>query len=140
MSMSSSEAAAETPAADEVYLTWFVTVVAGHRFQGVVATPGDPVWLVREPDNEADPNAIAVHDAAGRRIGYLFREVAADYAGLIDRGLVRLSGRLVGVDEPGYDAARAAINPPLVVDVHADPDRLEEFLRGRARSMRPATG
>jgi hypothetical protein len=104
------------------------TVVAGHRFQGTPAVPGEPVQFVREPDNSADANAIAVHDAAGRRLGYLFRELAAEHAGLLDRGIVRLSGRLVAPGEPGHDLDRARINPPLIVQIHVDTGRLGSFL------------
>ena len=48
-------------------------------------------------------------------------------AGLIDLGPVRLSGQPVGVDEPGYDAARAEINPAMIVEVYADTERLRAF-------------
>ena len=113
------------PGEDLKFHDCLVTAVAGHRYQGVPATPGEPVEFIREPQNAADPNAIAVHDAAGRRIGYLFREIAADHAGLIDHGLVRLSGRLVAPGERGYDAGRAAINPPLIVWIHIDEARLD---------------
>lgn len=99
---------------------WFVTAVAGHRFQGVPATPGEAVQFVREPNNAADSNAIAILDARGRRIGYLFREIAADFAGLVDTGLVGLTGRLLVPGEPGHDAGWAETNPSLVVWVHAD--------------------
>ncbi len=102
-----------------------LTAVAGHRFQGIPAMPGEPVQFIREPTNAADPNAIAVHDAAGRRIGYLFRELAAEYAGLVDQGIVRLSGRLVDAGESGYDPERAGINPPLVVWIHVNAARLD---------------
>jgi hypothetical protein len=83
---SSSEAAAGETAVTMPFVDWFVTAVAGHRFQGVTATPGAPVRFVREPDNAADSNAIGVPDTAGRRIGYPFREVAADHAALTDLG------------------------------------------------------
>ena len=45
-------------------------------------TPGRRLVLVREPDNEHDPNAVAVWDAA-RRVhgGYVPAEVAPSIAG-----------------------------------------------------------
>jgi hypothetical protein len=107
---------------------WLFTAVAGHRFQATAAVPGEPVQLVREPDNPADGKAIAVLDMAGRRVGYLFRELAAEYAALMDHGIVRLSGRLVAPGEPGYDAERAAINPPLIVVVDVNPVRLDALV------------
>jgi hypothetical protein len=112
----------------------FLTAVAGHRFQGVPATPGEPVRFVREPDNDADPNAVAVHNMAGRRLGYLFREVADFYALLVDVGLVQLSGRLVAPGEPGYEEHRAKTNPALVVNIHADMARVDEMLARKVAS------
>jgi hypothetical protein len=49
--------------------------------------------LVREPDNPYDSNAVAIHlDGGGGQVGYLSREDAVAYAGLLtacaDRGAV----------------------------------------------------
>jgi hypothetical protein len=131
---SSSDAAAGDPAGHMPIHEQFLTAVAGHRYQHVAATPGEPVQFIREPDNAADPNAIAVHDTAGRRIGYLFREIAANQAGLLDRGLIRLSGWLVAAGEPGFDPDRAMINPPLIVSVHVDLAPLQAFVASTAGS------
>ena len=90
--------------------------------------PGGQVDFVREPDNPADANAVAVHDQAGRRIGYLFREIAAEYAALLDLGCVRLFGRLAAPGEPGYDPARAGFSPALFVWVYVDEARLSQVL------------
>ena len=105
-----------------------ISSVAGHWFQGTVAVPGEVVQFIREPDNAADPDAIAVHDSAGVRIGYLFRKLAAEYAALIDHGLVQLRGRLLAPGEPGYDAERARVNPPLVVSIYAENVRIDALL------------
>lgn len=48
---------------------------------------GDPLRLVREPDNEFDPMACAVHDAHGSMVGYLNRRLAAAIAPLVDGGV-----------------------------------------------------
>jgi hypothetical protein len=50
--------------------------------------------LVREPDNEHDPLAVAVHAAGGRRLGYLTRENARAY-GQVFKSL----------EKRGYEAA-----------------------------------
>jgi hypothetical protein len=84
------------------------------------------------PDSVIDPHMIAVHDAAGRRLGCLSAEAAAEYADLMDAGLVQLSGRLLAVGEPGYDAGRAMTHPPLLVNVHTDPASLDEYLARNA--------
>jgi hypothetical protein len=47
--------------------------------------PGSPLELRRDPDNEHDPNAIAVH-AGGAQVGWVPREVAADLAPQLDHG------------------------------------------------------
>lgn len=47
--------------------------------------PGSPLELRRQPDNEHDPNAIAVH-AGGAQVGWVPREVAAELAPELDQG------------------------------------------------------
>ena len=47
--------------------------------------PGSPMELRRQPDNEHDPNAIAVH-AGGPQVGWVPREVAAELARELDEG------------------------------------------------------
>lgn len=60
-----------------------VKAVGGQRFhpeelQMREFEPGQPVMLVREPDNPVDPNAVAVYDADGRnQVGYVPAEDAA---------------------------------------------------------------
>ena len=50
------------------------------------AAPGSPLVLRRDPDNEHDPNAIAVHVAGGAQLGWVPREVAARVAAQLDAG------------------------------------------------------
>ena len=47
--------------------------------------PGSPLELRRQPDNEHDPNAIAVH-AGDAQVGWVPREVAAELAAELDQG------------------------------------------------------
>ena len=59
-----------------------VMEVAGFRHQAVSASSlsvGEPVTLVAEPDNAADPDAIAVHRRADR-IGYIAKPYCATVA------------------------------------------------------------
>ena len=89
----------------------FRTPLRGHAFsappvEGARLEPDLPVRLRREPDNPADPLAVAVWteaDAGGARpwrLGYLDRGVAARIAPRLDDG-VQLTGRLEGwVAEP----------------------------------------
>ena len=47
---------------------------------------GDSLQLRREPDNEYDPNAVAVFTLHGKQMGYLYREEAAEIARELDSG------------------------------------------------------
>lgn len=48
------------------------------------AAPGCPLLLRREPDNEHDPNAIAVDLPDGVQLGYVPRELAAELADQVE--------------------------------------------------------
>ena len=46
------------------------------RFEIAASRPGEPVELVPEPDNPADPNAIMIFSARGIQLGYVAAERA----------------------------------------------------------------
>jgi hypothetical protein len=48
--------------------------------------PGRALELRRDPDNEHDASAIAVHAAGGAQVGWVPREIAAELAPELDRG------------------------------------------------------
>ena len=50
------------------------------------ATPGRALALRRDPDNEHDPNAIAVDVPGGDQVGWVPREIAAELAPELDAG------------------------------------------------------
>jgi HIRAN domain len=50
------------------------------------AAPGSALELRRDPDNEHDPNAIAVHVRAGDQVGWVPREIAESLAPELDAG------------------------------------------------------
>ena len=52
------------------------------------AAPGSPLGLRRDPENEHDPNAIAVETAGGLQVGWVPREEAVEIAAQIDAGRV----------------------------------------------------
>jgi len=54
--------------------------------QSEAASPGRPLELRRDPGNEHDPQAIAVHTASGEQIGWVPRDLAAQIAPEVDRG------------------------------------------------------
>jgi HIRAN domain len=52
-----------------------------------LVAPASPLELRRDPENPHDPNAIAVHPAAGgEQVGWVPREVAAEIAPDLDAG------------------------------------------------------
>jgi hypothetical protein len=120
----------------DVALRPFRTPVRGHPF---AARPpgtegphaGQRARLAREPDNPADPLAVAVWtDAGGRswRVGYLDRGVAARLAPRIDQGLT-VDARLDGwVAEP-----RGRWRRPVVLLLPEGPEP-----SGRRRDAAPA--
>ena len=48
--------------------------------------PGKFLQLRREPDNPYDANSIAVIGPDSRMLGYICREIASEYAPLLDNG------------------------------------------------------
>jgi hypothetical protein len=73
------------------------TAIAGLRYcvnegeeEGVALlrtlTPGTELHLFREPDNAADPLAIAVYTAGGRKLGYVPHFKNETVARLMDQG------------------------------------------------------
>lgn len=72
------------------------------------------VKLVREPKNEADPNAIAIYSDddgtwAGMQLGYVSREVASELAPRLDKKQIQVKRAVLEeLDASGHG--------PLVVD------------------------
>jgi hypothetical protein len=57
----------------------------GEALQREAVEPGAELALRRDPDNEHDPNAIAVHPAGGgEQVGWVPRELAAELAPELD--------------------------------------------------------
>lgn len=74
-------------------------------------TPGAPVRLAREPDNEHDPNAIAIYaDRARRKSGYVPRGAAKRLAKLIDSG-----ADLVAISLRGAGPGTEGVNPQILI-------------------------
>ena len=66
-------------------------VAGAARHHGAVlgseaVAPGSALGLRRDPANEHDPNAIAVHAAGGAQVGWVPRELAAELAPELDAG------------------------------------------------------
>lgn len=71
---------------------------------------GDPVCLVREPDNPHDPQAIRI-EALGHRVGYVPRSENRPLVRLLEQG-AELRGRIVAVDPGGdrWEAVRVGVS------------------------------
>jgi hypothetical protein len=109
----------------ETRTTW----LAGRRYYPQAnVMPGEVVYLVREPANRHDRHAFGVLDQAGELAGHLPRELAAEFAGMVDEGIMYLAARLAAPGEPGFKAARVLTTPALYLSVYLDQDRLMEFL------------
>ncbi len=59
----------------------------GRRFETALCEPGEPVELIPEPKNPADPRAVAVFSARGIQIGYLTAERCGRIGQLIRQGV-----------------------------------------------------
>ncbi len=73
--------------------------VAGHRYTGQPVSVGDAVSFRQEPDNEADPEAVAVYAGEGgrmRHIGYVMRGLNAQFISWLKSGDVH--GRVVRIN------------------------------------------
>lgn len=59
---------------------------SNRRFEIALCAPGDPIELVPEPDNPADPQAVAVFSERGSQIGYVRAERAPRVGQLVREG------------------------------------------------------
>ena len=66
------------------FTTAIFSCVAGWYYHQAPVFPGAYIHLVRDPENLHDPNAVAVHNHLGERIGFVPRGLAAVLAPLVD--------------------------------------------------------
>jgi hypothetical protein len=94
--------------------------------------PGQPVRLVREPDNPYDPNAVAVYDATGEHMAaYVNRQKAKMLAKLIDSA-AEIEAISIRGTRPGVACDQIAI-------LAARPDVIRHLMSPRpAGAPRPA--
>ena len=74
---------------------------SNRRFEMALCVHGEPVHLVREPKNRADPRAVAVVSARGIQLGYLTAERCGLIGGWLDAG----EKHEAVFQEPGRSAA-----------------------------------
>ena len=97
-------------------------LLVGRAYMQAVASPDIRLALVREPDNQADPNAIGVWDPNIRQVGFVAADTAASLAPLMAAGLISLTNVCVAYPEE-YQAGGLG-NLELRADVNGDLDIL----------------
>lgn len=99
--------------------------------------PGEPVRLVREPENPHDRMAVAVFSCRGVRVGYLKRDRAVWIGSKIDKGY---DVRAIVERVKGSHLPEATLG--LVMRVSMDPDGADdpELPAGASRSFHAGAG
>ena len=87
-------------------------------FEILVCAPGEPVDLIPEPTNPADPQAVAVFSCRGIQIGYVRADRAQLVRSYLSRG--RITDVIFQAKAPwgaivrvGMDGEAAALPPPV---------------------------
>lgn len=94
---------------------WAVRVRGDEYYDGMQhAHVGDPAVLVRQPDNEYDPNAVAI-TVDGRMLGHFDRGKARRLAKMLDAG-AHLEAVVVSIVPPKVVAAEPRIMRHLLGD------------------------
>lgn len=96
---------------------------------------GDALFLVRQPGNPADPNAVMIGRACegadgpirGEQLGYLSRDLASDLAPVLDRGKVVMIAEILELtgDITCTEGGNVGVNIRVEVYIwpgHASPD------------------
>jgi hypothetical protein len=116
----------------------YVSQLRGQAYHRMGCTDGDfhpgaRVALVREPDNEFDPDAVAVYDDTGRHL-----------AGYVDNQKARLLSRLIDSGAPVEAVSVRGTGPgrpcDQVVVLAASPGVLRRLLEARPAGLPPPAG
>ena len=104
----------------------------GRRFEIALCTPGEPIELRLEPNNPADPSAVAVFSARGIQLGYLSAERcgrigAIMRAGREVRAIFQHQAQFGAVIRVAFDGAEPDLPPvksapPIESDWWPDPE------------------
>jgi HIRAN domain len=99
------------------------TVAGESHYQNVLAScfAGEPLALVREPDNSCDRDAIRIDRVTGETIGYLPRDTRLhdEFPDKISARLVRITGGTT--DKPSLGAVLEVMVPKIETDAKAGP-------------------
>jgi hypothetical protein len=117
----------------ETFLGILDSVVVGLQYHHGKATPGEEVYLEREPENTHDPRAVRVDTQDFDPLGYLPRRDAAWLAPLLDQGLVLGDARIP------EDAVMTDQKAPLEIRIFASP-KGKELLQLHSPCTTPEEG
>lgn len=97
------------------------------RFEIALCKPGDPVELVPEPNNPADPRAVAVHSERGVRLGYLSAERCGRIGALLRQGrelraVFQQAAPYGAVIRVAFDGAHPGLPAVRSIEPGADPE------------------
>lgn len=83
----------ETQGSDNNYMVGFALAnVVGLQYYTGTINGREMVRLVREPENQFDPNAIKVLNMSGQQVGYIERAVSLALAPYVDETLILIEG------------------------------------------------
>lgn len=91
---------------DELCYIFKTRVVGVQHYKGLVGA-GEQVTLQRDPRNPYDKNAIKVVNIGGMQVGHIPRDVAAQAAPLLDKGLVSVEGVMLTGNLTGFSYSLA---------------------------------
>ncbi len=109
------------------------------RFELAMCRPGEPVELRPEPNNPADPRAVAVYSCRGIQIGYLTAERCGRIGQIMGQGRDILAifqeharfGAYIRVafdgEEPQFPAMKAPSHSDIEQDWHPDQEWPESY-------------
>jgi hypothetical protein len=97
------------------------------RFEIAMCSPGEAVELRPEPNNRADPRAIAVFSIRGIQIGYLTAERAPLIGGMLANGhdahaIFQAPTRAGAIIRAGFDGEAPALPPAIDLEEPAPAD------------------
>jgi SWI/SNF-related matrix-associated actin-dependent regulator of chromatin subfamily A3 len=127
-----SEDEAEIDVNREVCLGSITTRIVGIRYYNGIATRGEEVLFVREPNNRFDKNAIRMDNSLHVQVGHIPRDFAAILAPLMDSRKLRLEGKVYG--------SKSAYDLPIMISVYTSPgdtDLVWQHLKHHILSAEP---
>ncbi|XP_037341930.2 helicase-like transcription factor [Pungitius pungitius] len=120
-------AASEEPDADgSVLFGHLQGTVVGLRYYTGLVNRGEMVGLVRQPQNQYDPNAVMVANIYGNQVGHIKRELAAAMAHIMDNNLAKVEGVV-------HSGTKNSFNMPLMLSFWGREENKKAVMESMAR-------